>query len=69
MSQKAYQKTRVLRRPEVQERTGLSKSGLYLAIQQGEFPKQIKIGQRAVGWLETDVDEWLQVRVLRRAQA
>lgn len=69
MTTEAYQKPRILRRPEVQRCTGLSKSGLYLAIQQGNFPRPINIGKRAVGWLEYDIDAWLQERIAQRAKA
>lgn len=69
MTMESYSKTRILRRPEVQRYTGLSKSGLYLAIQQGNFPRQINIGKRAVGWLESDIDAWVQERIARRVQA
>ncbi|BDT57225.1 hypothetical protein MasN3_07190 [Massilia varians] len=69
MAQQDQQTSRVLRRPKVQERTGLSKSGIYLAIQNGEFPRPIQIGKRAVGWLECDIEAWLRERIARRAEA
>ncbi|MDD9708311.1 AlpA family phage regulatory protein [Seohaeicola sp. SP36] len=40
---------RILRRPEVEARTGLSRSTIYLWIQQGEFPKPVALGARLVG--------------------
>ncbi len=49
----------VLRLPAVMGRTGLSRSTIYLRISQGAFPKPITLGVRAVGWLETEIDEWL----------
>jgi len=54
---------KVLRIPEVQSRTGLSRSSIYLFISRGEFPKPISLGRRAVGWLEPDIDEWLQGQI------
>ncbi len=56
---------RLLKRPEVQHRTALSRSNLYSLIQKGEFPRQIKLTQngRAVGWLESDIDAWLEKRI------
>ena len=69
MAQQEQQTSRVLRRPKVQERTGLSKSGIYLAIQNGECPRPIQIGKRAVGWLECDIEAWLRERIARRAEA
>jgi prophage regulatory protein len=49
----------ILRRPEVQKITGLSRSHLYLLIQQGTFPPPVKLGARAVGWRHSDVQEWI----------
>lgn len=69
MTQQEYHPEAVLRRRQVEVRTGLSKSGIYLAIQQGEFPRPISIGKRAVGWLECDINAWVQERIARRAQA
>lgn len=53
----------ILRLPDVKSRTGLSRSSIYLAAASGTFPRPIKLGARAVGWLETDVDRWLKARV------
>jgi prophage regulatory protein len=53
---------RVLRRPEVQLRTGLSRSSIYAAIARNEFPRQILIGVRSVGWLAADIDDWIERR-------
>lgn len=53
----------ILRRPEVEARTGLSRSTIYLKVAQGSFPKPINLGPRAVGWLAAEVDAWLQQQV------
>ncbi len=53
----------ILRRPRVQQRTGLSRSTLYQYIRDGEFPASISLGPRAVGWLESDVSDWIAARV------
>ena len=50
---------RVLRRPAVETLTGIPRSTLYAKIASGDFPAPIKIGQRAVGWREAEVNEWL----------
>ena len=50
---------RVIRRPEVETLTGIPRSTLYAKIATGDFPVPIKIGQRSVGWLETEVNDWL----------
>lgn len=49
----------ILRRPEVQKQTGLSRSHLYLLIQQGAFPAPVKLGARAVGWRHSDIQDWI----------
>lgn len=54
---------RILRMPAVQVRIGLSRSTIYEAISRNEFPASISLGARAVGWLESDVDAWLDNRV------
>lgn len=49
----------ILRRRQVQVRTGLSRSTIYAFIKAGEFPKQVRLGPRAVGWLECEVNDWI----------
>jgi prophage regulatory protein len=58
---------RILRRPEVEARTGLSRSTLYAMIQKGSFPAPVRLGIRAVGWRETAVAEWIAARAERAA--
>ena len=55
----------LLRLPKVMEKTGLKRATIYLHIKQNTFPKQFKIGQRAVAWLESDIDNWIEERVVR----
>lgn len=50
---------RIIRLPEVKEKTGLSRSTIYLRMSQGRFPKSISLGERAVGWVEQDISQWL----------
>ena len=54
-----------LRRPKVQKRTGFAKSTLYAQIKAGNFPKPVKIGDRAVGWVESEVAEWQRQRIAK----
>ena len=63
MSEHGHVRARILRRKQVQELTGLSRSTIYLRIAQGTFPRAVSLGARAVGWLESEVDEWLNSRV------
>lgn len=51
--------TKILRLPEVRNRTGLSRSTIYLKISKGIFPPPISLGDRAVGWIEAEIAEWL----------
>ena len=51
--------TTILKLRAVKSRTGLSRSTLYLRIAQGTFPKQIHLGNRAVGWIEDEIEGWL----------
>lgn len=53
---------RILRLPAVTARIGLSRSTIYAAIAVKEFPQPIRLGERAVGWLESDIERWLEVR-------
>jgi prophage regulatory protein len=56
----------VLRFPRVKERVGgLSRSWIYQEITEGRFPTPIKLGGRAVGWLQSEVDAWLFDRIER----
>jgi prophage regulatory protein len=56
-------KFRIMRLPEVKAMTGLSRSTIYFRIAEGTFPKQVGLGGRAVGWLEHEIQEWLQLRI------
>ena len=52
-----------LRRKQVEARTGLSRSTIYLRLKEGSFPKPVNLGARAVGWLESEVDEWIDHQI------
>lgn len=54
---------RILRLPRVKDRSGLSRSSIYVQISLGLFPRPISLGGRAVGWLESDIDNWIQAKV------
>jgi prophage regulatory protein len=58
----------ILRRREVEARTGLSRSTIYAKIAQGCFPRPIKLGERAVGFVASEIDAWLSKRVAARDQ-
>jgi len=54
----------ILRLPKVKAITGLSRSTIYLRMSEGKFPKHISLGSRAVGWLKTEVSDWMEKRIL-----
>ena len=54
----------LLRRKEVEAKTGLPRSAIYEMIQEGKFPAQVKLGiGRCVAWVESDIDQWIQDRI------
>lgn len=61
--------TVILRRPQVEARTGLSRSTIYERMRRGRFPRPIQLGPRSVGWLESDINAWLDERIEETRQA
>ena len=53
----------ILRLPEVKEKVKLARSSIYLRIANGGFPSPISLGGRAVGWLEADIEQWLEQQI------
>lgn len=53
----------IIRLPQVKQRTGLSRSTIYSLIKSGQFKSPISLGARAVGWLESDVSEFIETRI------
>ena len=51
--------TQILRRRQLEEQLGLSRSSIYKMVADGLFPKPIKLGPHAVGWRADDVENWL----------
>ncbi len=56
-------KVTILRLPYVKARTGLSRSTIYLQISKHTFPEPISLGSRAVGWIESEIDDWINRRI------
>jgi len=65
----------ILRRKQVEERTGLSRSTLYAKIRSNPkrpsdfdatFPRPVTLGARSVGWIESEVSAWLQAQAEKR---
>ena len=53
----------ILRLPIVKNRTGLSRSTIYLRMAQNSFPRQVPLGGRAVGWVESEIEAWLSQQI------
>ncbi len=62
-NQASKAQVQVLRLPDVCKVTGLRRSWIYQLEAEKRFPRRIKIGQRAVGWIEGEVQAWLLGRV------
>ena len=57
---------RIVRLPEVRQLTGLSRSGLYKRMKEEAFPHAIGLGGRSVGWVESEVLDWINERISLR---
>lgn len=53
----------LIRLPEVQRRTSYSKAWIYRLMSQGKFPASVKIGTRAIAFVESEIDEWISQRI------
>lgn len=54
---------RILRIHQVIEITGQSRSNIYLLMTKNLFPKAIKISERSVGWLQSDINNWIDSKI------
>lgn len=59
---------RLLRRAEVQQVTGLSRTSLYRLIAANDFPAQVRLSTNTVAWLRSEVDAWIASRVAASRQ-
>ena len=67
------QKHRFIRLPEVLSLTGFGRTSIYRKVEDGSFPKSLKLGgppkdpnefdSRAIAWLEAEVDQWIESRI------
>lgn len=60
---------KLVRLPEVIERTSLSRSTIYEMMAQGRFPRPVKLNLRSNGWVEAEINDWLESRVAEREAA
>lgn len=54
---------RLIRRKEVQLRTGLGASSIYALMKKNEFPKPVILSIRRVAWIESDIEKWILERI------
>lgn len=68
----------ILRRKQVEARTGLSRSTIYAKMRRNPkrpndydptFPKPVSVGAKAVGWIEAEIDAWLIAQVEKSREA
>jgi prophage regulatory protein len=57
---------RVIRLPEVITKTGLGRTTIYRMELSGYFPQSIPLGGKAVGWIEAEIDAWIEERMAER---
>jgi len=61
--------TAIERLPKVLTRAGIGKSTIYRLISEGKFPRPVRLGARAVGFVREEVDAWIDARVAARDEA
>jgi prophage regulatory protein len=70
--------TVILRRDEVERRTGLSRSAIYGKLKQNPnkphefdptFPRPVKLGSQAVGWVESEIEDWITAQIAKSRKA
>lgn len=72
MSEQLKSALTIIRRNQVEARTGLSRSSIYAKLKHNPkrpgdfdpaFPKPVAVGARAVGWIESEIESWLAAQV------
>ena len=76
MHKKNFTQKRLIRLPEVLSRTGFGRTSIYRKMEDGSFPRSVKLDgppkdpeafdSRAVAWIEDDVDQWMESRIEER---
>ena len=57
---------KLIKKNEDMEMCGISSSTLYRLIKSGQFPNPVKTSERSVAWIENEVSEWIELRILAR---
>ena len=76
MDKKHTPQKRFIRLPEVLSRTGYGRTSIYRKMEDGSFPRSVKLGGpledhnafdfRAVAWIEDEVEQWIESRIEER---
>ena len=76
MDKKHTPQKRFIRLPEVLTRTGYGRTTIYRKMEDGSFPRSVKLGGpledpnafdcRAIAWIEEEVDQWMATRIEER---
>ncbi|WP_159820274.1 helix-turn-helix transcriptional regulator [Colwellia sp. 20A7] len=56
----------LIRLKEVKQYTGLGRSSIYKFMAEGRFPKSVSLGERAIAWVDTEVEDWVQEKIEQR---
>jgi prophage regulatory protein len=56
-------RNKIIRIKDVLGTTGLSRSSIYQKISSNQFPKQVRLGARAVGWVQDEVNSWVDHQI------
>ena len=76
MDKKQSPQKRLIRLPEVLSRTGYGRTTIYRKMEDGSFPRSVKLGgppidpnvfdSRAIAWIEDEVEQWIESRIEER---
>ena len=78
MTAQAQSALTILRRKQVEARTGLSRSSIYARLRQNPkrpgdfdptFPRPVSVGAKAVGWIEAEINDWLAAQIAKSRKA
>jgi len=57
---------RIIKLPAVKQKSGKGKTEIYDGMKDGSFPQSVSIGKRAVGWIEEEIDSWIESCIAAR---
>ncbi|MFZ3191995.1 MAG: AlpA family transcriptional regulator [Moraxellaceae bacterium] len=57
---------KIMRLAQVMECTALGRSTIYKLVAAGAFPKPVSLGDRRVGWVSTEIEDWIFERMAER---